>query len=71
MNGLSLNGMGGEAPEQRVTHPYYQIIKDAVWNYYLWGLHKGDVEIMNFCKEMLVVFRQYDEKFLLSSNREE
>ena len=63
----NLNGNNSLEPPMRVTHPFYQIIKDATFNFYLWGQYTDDVEITEFYKDMNKVFRKYDDRFILSS----
>jgi len=68
VNEHSLNGNGGTKSPMEVTHPFYQIIKDATFNFYLWGLSADDAndEIFAFYKDMLDVFRRYDDKFVIT-----
>ncbi len=68
MKQQKLNGNNSSEPPMRVTHPFYQIIKDATFNFYLWGLYSDDLEIMKFYKDMNRVFRKYDDRFILSSH---
>lgn len=70
MNEHSLNGVGGMGSPMRVSHPFYQIIKDATFNFYLWGISAQDTddEIIDFYKDMLAVFRKYDDKFVTTEN---
>ena len=68
MNENSLNGKSSMESPMRVTHPFYQIIKDATFNFYLWGISAEDAddEIIAFYRDMLAVFRKYDDEFVIT-----
>ena len=42
----------------------YQMVKDAVFDFYLWGLITDNMDAVNFYGEMLKLFMTYDKKFL-------
>ncbi len=46
----------------------YQMLKDAVFDLYLWGLRTDNMDAINFYGEMLKLFRKYDANFMRATN---
>lgn len=50
---------------------HYQTVKDSVFDFYRWGLRTGNVDAMKFYKDILKLFRKYDESFQRATNHED
>lgn len=46
---------------------HYQMVKEASWELYLWGLRTDNMDAIKFHKQMLRLYRTYDEKFRKAS----
>ncbi|MDE2638573.1 MAG: hypothetical protein OXI30_19570 [Chloroflexota bacterium] len=42
----------------------YQTMKDAVFAFYCWGWHEGNVDAMEFYRDICKLYRKYDDKFV-------
>ena len=49
----------------------YEMVKEAVFELYRWGLRTDNDDALKFCKQMLRLYRTYDKKFVRATNREE
>ena len=47
----------------------YQTMKDAVFAFYCWGYHTGILEAIDFYKDILKLYRKYDDKFVRETGR--
>ncbi len=48
----------------------YQMAKEAVFEFYLWGLRTDNMDAIDFYGEMLKLYRKYDAKFERATNDE-
>ena len=48
----------------------YQMVKDAVFEFYLWGLRTNNDAAINFYGGMLKLYRTYDKKFMRAAKGE-
>ena len=47
---------------------HYQMVKEASWELYLWGLRTDNMDAIKIHKQMLRLYRTYDKKFLRESD---
>lgn len=49
----------------------YQTMKEAVFAFYCWGWQTGNVDAMEFFRDVCKLFRKYDSKFQRVTDHEE
>lgn len=52
-----------EKHQDGVHELYYSMAKESVFEFYRWGLRTGNVDAMNFYRDVCKLYRKYDSKF--------